>query len=249
MSVYNAYHDASGQASEPSDPLVVAGLIASVEGWAAFEEEWVAALRDFDVPYFHMGEFAHSNGPFAGWKHEEEKRRAFLGRLVSIILDRVEHAYVHILKTDDFHAVDREFVLHERTGNPYQLVVMGCMESFRDWAPAKHSSVPIEHVVEAGDDGQPGFEAFARGFGFKVTVREWQDESGRQVYPFQAADLFAYEVGLFTRRHLGGERPKKLRWAMEQLNARFPRSVRGMDERAIRAMCARLPMVFPRRVP
>src|SRR5258707_733544 len=78
---------ADGSAGEHYN--VVAGWAAPVGFWDQAEIDWTLALAKFDVPYFHMREFAHSIGPFAKWKGKEGTRRRFLETLAEIIRDRL----------------------------------------------------------------------------------------------------------------------------------------------------------------
>jgi hypothetical protein len=69
------YSDCSGSGQD-GGTTVVAGWLASGEMWHRFECEWAWILRRYEVPYFHMKEFAHSTGAFAvGWKGENDKRK------------------------------------------------------------------------------------------------------------------------------------------------------------------------------
>lgn len=77
------YFDASYDS--PISITVVSGWVASSAAWEQFDADWRILLAQYDIPYFHMREFAHSVGPFAGWKGEEIKRANFLRKAVDII--------------------------------------------------------------------------------------------------------------------------------------------------------------------
>jgi hypothetical protein len=58
MAILRAYFDESGKAEDPTRAAMsVAGYVGTMESWESFEEQWAAALRQFDVPYLHMKEF------------------------------------------------------------------------------------------------------------------------------------------------------------------------------------------------
>jgi hypothetical protein len=82
MAILHAYFDESGSHSD-SDSFVVAGYLASVDMWRQFEAQWNEALNDFDLPFFHMADYANMVGYYAGWP--ENVRRSRLGRLIDII--------------------------------------------------------------------------------------------------------------------------------------------------------------------
>jgi hypothetical protein len=50
--------------------------------WEQFEIKRERALVDFQIPYFHMREFAHSTGVFEDWKGKETKRRKLFVKLI-----------------------------------------------------------------------------------------------------------------------------------------------------------------------
>ena len=77
MAALTGYFDASGKASNPfAIELVVSGFISTPKKWNQFEQYWQALLDEFDLPYFHMREFAPSKGRVQGTgkakKNEEE---------------------------------------------------------------------------------------------------------------------------------------------------------------------------------
>jgi len=84
LGMFKACMDESG--TDAASPIAsVAGWIATLEDWAGFERQWLEALGDYGVTYFHMKEFAHSTGQFKDWKGNENRRKAFLKRLTKIV--------------------------------------------------------------------------------------------------------------------------------------------------------------------
>jgi len=59
--VLSSYSDAIGTVNS-EHALVVSGFVSTTEKWMRFEKCWTQILKLFDVPYFHMKEFAHSTG-------------------------------------------------------------------------------------------------------------------------------------------------------------------------------------------
>ena len=45
----------------------MAGLVAPMLNWEFFEANWKAALNRFDLPFFHMKDFAQFRGAFQRW--------------------------------------------------------------------------------------------------------------------------------------------------------------------------------------
>lgn len=79
-----AYADESGHAADLNCRHVgMAGIIAPSERWEEFDRLWLKILATFGLDNFHMREYAHRRGPFAGWS--EEKRRTLMKELLDAI--------------------------------------------------------------------------------------------------------------------------------------------------------------------
>lgn len=65
---WTAYFDESG--THDSSIVILAGVIAPSEQWAAFDAEWAAMLARHQVPYVHCSEATHSKGAYAGWSKD-----------------------------------------------------------------------------------------------------------------------------------------------------------------------------------
>jgi hypothetical protein len=61
---------------------IVSGWLSEVYQWELFDYDWRILLAQYDLPYFHMKEFAHSKGPFTNWKDEPNKRENFLRKAI-----------------------------------------------------------------------------------------------------------------------------------------------------------------------
>jgi hypothetical protein len=92
MAALKGYFDESGKENDPQfadSAICVAGYVTTVDLWLDIEAKWsaVLALPEFNVPYLHMKEFAHSTpgSPFGSWKNDEPKRAAFIAALAQVI--------------------------------------------------------------------------------------------------------------------------------------------------------------------
>lgn len=69
--MFTPYFDCS-RSGQGDGIVVVSGWLSTVEKWEQFTFDWKLVLARFNVPYFHMKEFAHSVIAYAeGWKGEE----------------------------------------------------------------------------------------------------------------------------------------------------------------------------------
>ncbi len=74
------YLDETGHSSDESQRFNgMAGFLAQKHDWECVEKKWKATLKRFGIPHFHMKDFAHFRGFFAGWS--EQKRQQLLGKL------------------------------------------------------------------------------------------------------------------------------------------------------------------------
>jgi len=60
----------------PADFVSMAACVGRYDQWKTFDQQWNAALAKHNAPYLHMREYAHSIGPFEGWK--EPQRRGLM---------------------------------------------------------------------------------------------------------------------------------------------------------------------------
>src|SRR5262249_11484896 len=146
---YAAIFDGSGS---PNDTIavVVAGFVAPNDQWAEFERNWNDCLKDFGVSALHMREFAHSRGEFASWKGDEEKRRRFLGRLISIIRVRMWHSFAGAVIMGDYRKVDTKYCLSEFS-RPYALAACTCLAKLNNWC--KKWIKPEDEIAIIFEDG------------------------------------------------------------------------------------------------
>lgn len=191
------YCDASR--SEGGRFTAVAGAIASVADWLRFDAEWSAALRDNEVRYFRMSEFAQSVGEFKrGWKKNERRRRAFLERLARVIVSHVACWIGAGVYQREYDAADVVYQLHEFL-HPYPLCGLTCVEIAHAWREAKRFDyLPIEYVFEEGDqhadqlrktiyDKFGKYPLFRKKFGDQQTPK-------LPTTPLQVGDFAAYEL-------------------------------------------------------
>ncbi len=174
----------------------MAGLIANADKWETFERRWKRALRRFKIPYFHMKEFAHSEGVFKDWKGDETKRRALYGRLLSIISSVDPVPLGAIISMEDFRALPLE---HQRMFiDPYFLGFVLCVGiPFRMLVTA-----PLEVECALVFSKQGEFRKRAMGLyaqfvkiypsAQRISTPAFRDM--RKLMPLQAADIVAYEL-------------------------------------------------------
>jgi len=164
-----------------------------------------------------MKDFAHSKGEFAGW--DENKRRAFLARLVGLMMRDVDAFVGEAMSLpDEWRQRPEEF--RARLIDPYHGCLIYCVTTLISYS-AQSERFPRINVVLAHHPEHSGWanDVFQ-------AMRENEDGGDRlgsltfddpvDLVQLQAADLVAYEL----QHYLSDTRPKgrpKKRWAMEQI--------------------------------
>ena len=228
------------------DFTVVCGWVSDVNGWEGFEVDWNLFLIKYDVPYFHMKEFAHSMGPFAKFKDNSTRRRQFLVDAWDIIRSRTLRGFVSGIQEVLFNRVNRSYCLTETFPSCYALIGREAM----DWANRyshRAARKEVECIFEDGGPDKAGL-LYAADAAPMVTApifnpsRNIQDRKKgmrRGVVQLQAADFLAYELRKFWVDHplyRSGERiPRE---SFRQFGQKKP-DVKLMDMVRVLATCRR----------
>lgn len=208
--MYWAFYDASGSQTDRSGPLVVAGVVATVDKWREFEPEWQAVLDDFAVPHFHMKDFAPGSRAFESWKHDKPRRAEFCRRLIAVIKQNTNKIFMRGLMMEDFHCVNERYTLSEayahggtKDAGAYTLLTAQCLDAVVNWVGERKGwDNQLMHIVEAGDPGSKALQALL-GRSYPVFFSPKIDASlGRRVRFLEAADFIGWEFRRVLRdRH------------------------------------------------
>lgn len=197
--MFTAYLDETGHSKDERQKFVgIAGLLARTEDWIVFEEKWKAALAlpHFNIPHFHMTDFAARKRIYQNWS--EEKRRKVFGKLMNVTESIYPLPFGAIMPMEVYRRLTEEqqnFII-----DPYflcfQSVVAACtvfLERmnisvqekvaliFSDQVEFRHRALQIyEQVEEAG--------LYTR----RSTPPDFRDM--RDFAPLQAADIITYEM-------------------------------------------------------
>lgn len=63
--VVSCFVDEAGTGDEPN--VILAGLVADLNGWLAFNSSWQEQLNEHQVPFAHMVDMKNTRGVFADW--------------------------------------------------------------------------------------------------------------------------------------------------------------------------------------
>ena len=212
ISSYSLYCDAAG--GKDHGLIVVAGYLSTYEKWLAFNREWNLLLAAYDIPHFHMKEFAPSKGPFEKWEGDEKRRAAFLSRAAGIIKNHVQRSFTCLVEFDVFAKVAERHPLKDVAGCPYALAAKSCAAKASNCLPGLREEIGF--VFEDGDEGKGELMRIMERDGYPIPIfkpsrdREKDGRTVRGLVPLQAADFAAYEV----RKHFKDD-PGEL-WPLEK---------------------------------
>lgn len=203
-SVIRGYFDESGKENDPQladSACVVAGYVASDETWPQVERSWQEVLKSpqYDVPYLHMREFAHSSkgSPFESWKSEPSKRASFLADLAEVVAESSLFGVCGLIRLPDLKRFNSETGLALEA---YSLGMFACLLELSINFP----NVSIETIwdrVERHEQlislarSYAASERFYPKFGQRIEIAPLAKHLSSKVVPaLQIADFAAYEL-------------------------------------------------------
>lgn len=197
-----AYFDGSHNGRSSGGSVAVSGWLSTGERWAGFDVEWQSILNKYEVPYFHMKEFAHSVGAYKhGWKSNEQKRRAYIEELILAISHHAIASFSCLVERSVFDEVDREYCVREHYGNEFALCGRVCVAKVRTWLDWNgFGNEAAQYVFDDGDErGRLTWLMESDGYPSPIFAasRDRKTKDGsivRGMLPLQAADLPAYEM-------------------------------------------------------
>lgn len=238
FAMLTACFDASGHPKQKS--LLVAGFVASVSDWLDFDAAWYARLGEDGLPYFHMQEFAQSDGIFSeGWKGDESRRRSLLGDLYKIIHSHVYRKFGSAVLNPELNRTLSAKAQQEFNLSAYGLAGRGVVENVMQWI-ASEGIQPAEFVFEKGDLNHGHLVNLLTEEGLPVPSfkpkRNTPTKYGLTIpgfSPLQAADILAYEYRLVLER----DAASPTRWGYEQFD-KMPGEIRKYSLENLRTIKA-----------
>jgi hypothetical protein len=210
MMKLTAYMDETGHAQDLAQKFVgMAGLIAPADKWSQFESGWHRVLGDFNLPYFHMIEFAHSVKIFVPFKNDEPRRKELFGRLIEVIEAANPLPMGWILPLD----VYRNLSPQEQNvfGEPYYRALLYCLFLPAPLYVATQSYEEIEQEriklvfseqIEFGPKALRYYETARSMYPIFQRVDPPTFCDMKKLVPLQAADIVAYELNREYERQL-----------------------------------------------
>lgn len=213
-----AYFDESGHSRDPDTKFLgIAGCLSEATIWHKVEREWKAVLESESLPYWHMREFAHSQGAFNKWKGNECKRREVYARLWQIILAAKVLPLGCFVPFSEYHQYFQEDY-NKPFSEPYYLCYLQCIGFI-----AQTKDFEIVHEILPVFDNKDGikgeslkmYDHLSDRFSGKIVPPVFSNT--RDALPLQIADIIAYESKKEFERQLDSQ-DKKPRWGFYRLD-------------------------------
>lgn len=242
LSGYTAYFDAS---KNKGLDMMVAGYVASVEEWSQFEMGWKLTLAKYNVPYFHMKEFAHSQKAYnhPKWK-SLSYRKSFMSDLIQIINGWTVASVCCAMKQNLFDKYNAAYEL-DKSFNAYAICGRDCAAQVRRFIRTEYKSdLPIGYIFDQGDEGR-GFlmaemEASKLPLPSFKRSRPSNDSREEKDDPhhvhLQACDLAAWELRRGGMDMELGKRGRQLRTSLNALAATRRRIWKETKERDLKGL-------------
>jgi hypothetical protein len=204
--MFTLYCDDSGTDNE-SEWAIAASVIAPVEQWGKFREEWQEIAKDENFDVFHMADFVARKPPFDSpeW-HNEEKRERVMRRLIGTIKCRATCAFVSALQKSAYDEVVPEKIKEDRAmgKNHYTFAVRMCIGRVINWRREFAHTGPLQFVFDRVSKGKGEIdEVFNRSLSENaesalsdsgIERGGWSFQDKSQFIPIQAADVLAWEA-------------------------------------------------------
>lgn len=173
--------------------ITLAGYMFEADRFDSFASEWLAILREHDLPFFHMVDCAHGNRPFHNL-HKNQRVRLQM-RLMSVIKRYSINGIVcNILNKK------------ENSGASYLEAVCRSLEIVAEWAENTTFEGKIAYFFEAGANGRHLVDARFGEIATDLGKRNRHRFAGHAFLPkdgnpgVQAADFLAWQYHNFTKK-------------------------------------------------
>lgn len=148
------FFDESGTHGRESPLVTVAGFIATVAQWAAYENDMSALMTDYAVAKFHAKDFRGRKGDFKNWPHL--KRARFNHRFLKMADDHLTAGMAMILRSNDYNRIYRSgsFPPKARPDTQYGMCVRAALWKAITLIVNRRDDWPLSVVLEGGHNNE-----------------------------------------------------------------------------------------------
>jgi hypothetical protein len=184
--------------SEQDGHVVLAGFVAPVDKWIAFEQEWALLLKSpMYAKYLEKrGGLVYAHGrKMRQWP--DDVREAFYAATNYLLRHTIAVAIASVFKHSDYHAVFHDFPLTNKD-SAFGLAFRAAMVAACKHSHERRGGEPVAFFLESGDKGQGGaLKIFEE---TKLREKEQYPVESLTIVPkekwgaVQVADMHAYSL-------------------------------------------------------
>ncbi len=201
--MFASYFDASGHSEDANCPfVVVAGYVANLNQWKAFEMHWNHVLTEHRITQpFHMAHFMARHkltSEFHAWDGDDAEAEVLLKELTTLETLFPVAQLSCLVNLTEYREIARLYDIKD-TLPPFALGARACIAHlYEKWLdlyqiPANY----LECVFEDGDFGKGKFIDVMRGDGMPAPI--FKDK--KDFAALQAADHLAWEHNNYIKRN------------------------------------------------
>lgn len=193
------FFDESGSHGGESPLLIVAGFIASVEQWSAYERDLSALMDEYGVKVFHAKDFRLSKGDFKNW--DLKKKAAFNSRFLKLADDHLACGMATVLSSAAYEQIYRSkiFPPKARPDTQYGVCVRAALWKAILFMKDRKEDWPLSLIMEGGHRNE--YDAARIFWDFKDDlIDEYSPALGSITFgskadlPIAVADCLAYSM-------------------------------------------------------
>lgn len=99
------FFDESGTHGAESPVVIVAGFLATVEQWDAYERDLKTLMAEYSVKQFHAKDLRQHKGDFKGWP--TARRATFTSRFLQLADQHLSYGVSTVLESASYHGIYR----------------------------------------------------------------------------------------------------------------------------------------------
>jgi hypothetical protein len=199
LAMIEGYFDESGSFDQAPGIFCISGYFMTSEAAQAMDKEWGRVLDEHAIPYFHMVDCAHGNGPFAN-THVDE-RANIVRELIALIKKYTGEGISVIFNKESFEAIDATTDVYSFC---VEMVVMNVKLLLDYVRRTDDCALFFESGHVSGSRAYKHIAERLKEFSASLTFAD-----KRQVKLLQAADLLAWQSAKYAKDQISGKRPPR----------------------------------------
>jgi len=207
-----AYFDESGS-HEGAPVLCVAGFVFEKGQALKLSEEWSEVLNRYELPYFHMVDCAHGNGPFASLSRSQ--RILVAANIIGIIKRRAAIGFANSVDVEAYYELVPPNL--RIAGSAYSFCVRNVLDHVGGWFHKIRFAGKSAYFFEAGHKSRSEADKVINDLFVNPLIEQVYRHGyvghsfvlKKEAPPVQAADMLAWQWATDVRHEAEGKPRRK----------------------------------------